>query len=116
MTTYIEQTAHAIDQQLDAAKDEMRRLQQARAHLTGKPPAARRQQGSQREPGEDVTFTPRNGIDRRSEALSIIAVNPGVTSAELSRRLAGSTYGYTIVKKLRTNGEIQPCGKGWQLT
>jgi len=93
--TQLDQAVAMIDRHLDAARDEMSRLEQARSHLTGGTGPAR--------------------PSRHAQALQLIHARPGITAAELSRELPGKTYGYTLVKRLRTAGDIEPCDRGWRV-
>jgi ribosomal protein S25 len=61
--------------------------------------------------------TGRRGSGRADEALKLVAATPGVTVAELAKKMKiGPTYLYRLLPALEREGKVKKDGKGYHAT
>jgi DNA-binding IscR family transcriptional regulator len=124
MPGYVENTVKDIDDRIGELKDEVARLEAARAALTG----ASRRRG--RPAGNGATPTParstgrrngrsstprgRGGNTRAIQALEIVRQRPGITIPELAEAMKiQPNYLYRVLPGLAKAGEVSREGQGW---
>jgi hypothetical protein len=116
MTEFVDSTVKDIDGRLRELKDEVTKLEAARAALTT---GARR--GPGRPPGPTTTRRRpgrprgrRGGNTRSNQALELVRSRPGVTIPEIASELKiEPNYLYRVMPGLVESGQIKREGKGW---
>jgi hypothetical protein len=109
-----------IDSRLSQLKDEVSKLEAARAALVG----GRR--GPGRPPGASATPTRRRarrpgrprgrqrGGTRATQALDLVKSKPGITIPQIAEALKiEPNYLYRVMPKLVSNGQVRREGQGW---
>jgi hypothetical protein len=117
---FVDSTVKDIDSRLRDLKDEVSKLEAARAALVGRrrgrPAAAapvsrtvrRVRRGPGRPPGR------RGGNTRGSQALDLVRSRPGITIPEIASQLKiEPNYLYRVMPKLVADGHVKRDGQGW---
>jgi hypothetical protein len=123
MAEYVDTTVKEIDGRLRALKDDVAKLEAARAALVG----ARRGPGRPR--GSSTTSTTRRrraarrpgrprgrrvGGTRATQALELVRKNPGITIPQIAENLKiEPNYLYRVMPKLVSEGQVRRDGQGW---
>jgi Winged helix-turn-helix DNA-binding len=123
MAEYVDTTVKEIDNRLRALKDDVAKLEAARAALVG----ARRGPGRPR--GSSATSTTRRrratrrpgrprgrrpGGTRATQALELVRKNPGITIPQIAENLKiEPNYLYRVMPKLVSDGQVRRDGQGW---
>ncbi|MCW3017044.1 MAG: Rrf2 family transcriptional regulator [Solirubrobacterales bacterium] len=74
---------------------------------------------SERKPArrQSRASTARRGSGRADEALKLVAATPGITVAELAKKMKiGPTYLYRLLPALEREGKVKKDGKGYHAT
>jgi CRP-like cAMP-binding protein len=130
MASFVDATLRDIDRHLAELKDEVKRLEAARAALTGsrrgpgRPPSANsdgasdssagstRRGGTRRRPGRPRGR--RAGNTRSAQALELVRNRPGITIPQIAEELGiEPNYLYRVMPRLVSEGEIRRDGQGW---
>jgi hypothetical protein len=133
MPAFVDSTVKDIDSRLRELKDEMSKLEAARAALAGTRQDGRG--GAKRGPGRPRTTTQRAaaasgapGATRRkagarrtggrrtraSQVLALVRRKPGITIPELAKEMKiHPNYLYRVLPGLATEGQVKRDGKGW---
>ncbi len=120
MTEFVDTTVRDIDSRLAELRQEVGKLEAARAALTGgrrgpgRPPgsgsSSRRQ--SARRPGRPRGR--RGGNTRANQALELVRTQPGITIPEIAETLKiQPNYLYRVMPKLVGDGIVRRDGQGW---
>jgi hypothetical protein len=124
LADFVDSTVKEIDSRLDELKEEVGKLEAARAALVG----GRR--GPGRPPGSSATpaaATPRraarkpgrprgrrSGNTRANQALELVRSRPGITIPEIAEQLKiEPNYLYRVMPKLVEDRQVKREGQGW---
>jgi hypothetical protein len=120
LAEFVDSTVKEIDGRLRELKEEVSRLEAARAALVGgrrgpgRPlgtasSATRRRTG--RRPGRPRG---RRGGTRSSQALELVRNQPGITIPQIAEALKiEPNYLYRVMPKLVSDGQVKRDGQGW---
>lgn len=129
MAGFVDSTVKDIDQRLTELKDEVAKLEAARAALAGgarrgpgRPPgsasttrrrtATRRQARAGRRPGRPRGR--RGGNTRANQALELVRSKPGITIPQLAQSMKiEPNYLYRVMPRLVEQGQVKRDGQGW---
>jgi hypothetical protein len=135
MAAFVDSTVQEIDSRLRELRDEMSKLEAARAALAGNGgvrrrgarPARRRARGAAARTAATPSARPatrrratarRRGrsATRATQALEIVRDKPGITIPELAEAMEiQPNYLYRVVPKMAADGQVKRDGKGWRL-
>jgi hypothetical protein len=120
MADFVDSTVKEIDSRMSLLKDELAKLEAARAALAG---SARRGPGrprgatssaarpTGRRPGRPRGR--RNGT-RATQALELVREHPGITIPQIAETLKiEPNYLYRVMPKLVADGQVKRDGQGW---
>ncbi len=124
MADFVDSTVKDIDSRLRELKEEVSKLEAARAALVG----GRR--GPGRPPGSSATTAAptrrraarragrprgrRGGNTRANQALELVRSQPGITIPQIAESLKiEPNYLYRVMPKLVEDGQIKREGQGW---
>jgi hypothetical protein len=116
---FVDTTVKDIDSRLAELKQEVTKLEAARAALVGarrgpgRPPGStRRRRASTRRPGRPRGRRGRN--TRANQALELVNSQPGITIPKIAESLKiEPNYLYRVMPKLVEDGKIRRDGQGW---
>ena len=121
MPDFVDSTVKDIDSRLRELKDEVSKLEAARAALVGgrrgpgRPPgssSSATRRGARRRPGRPRGR--RGGNTRGNQALELVRVRPGITIPEIAKELKiEPNYLYRVMPKLVSDGQVKREGQGW---
>jgi hypothetical protein len=123
LAEFVDSTVKEIDGRLSELKEEVAKLEAARAALVGgrrgpgRPPGSssgsrpvRRRTG--RGPGRPRGR--RSGGTRAAQALDLVRSQPGITIPQIAESLKiEPNYLYRVMPKLVSDGEVKRDGQGW---
>jgi hypothetical protein len=124
LADFVDSTVKDIDSRLRELKEEVSKLEAARAALAG----ARR--GPGRPPGSSSSAAPttqrratrrpgrprgrRSGNTRANQALELVRSQPGITIPQIAEALKiEPNYLYRVMPKLVEDGQVKREGQGW---
>jgi predicted Rossmann fold nucleotide-binding protein DprA/Smf involved in DNA uptake len=128
LADFVVSTVKDIDARLSELKQEMDRLQAARAALVGT------RRGPGRPPGSGTTTRTRTrarrtssngrrtrrsrgrrgGNTRANQALQLVKDKPGITIPEIAKSMGiEPNYLYRVLPRLATEGQVRKDGQGW---
>jgi hypothetical protein len=127
LAEFVDSTVKDIDSRLRELKEEVSRLEAARAALAG----GRR--GPGRPPGSSSSAAPttrrraarrpgrprgrRSGNTRANQALELVRSQPGITIPQIAEALKiEPNYLYRVMPKLVEDGQVKREGQGWHAT
>lgn len=121
MADFVDSTVKDIDSRLRALKEEVSRLEAARAALVGnrrgpgRPPGSRSAgatRRSSRRPGRPRGR--RGGNTRANQALELVRKQPGITIPQIAEALKiEPNYLYRVMPRLVADGQVTRDGQGW---
>ena len=118
MAGLVDSTVKDIDGRLRELKDEVKKLEAARAALVGgrrgpgRPPGAATPARTRRRPGRPRGR--RGGNTRANQALELVRNQPGITIPQIAEALKiEPNYLYRVMPKLVADGQITRDGQGW---
>lgn len=127
MTEFVDSTVKDIDVRLSELKQEVAKLEAARAALVGtrrgpgRPPGSRsrttttRRGASGRRPRR--TRGRRGGSTRANQALELVRSRPGITIPDIAKSMGiAPNYLYRVLPRLQQEGQIKKEGQGWAAT
>lgn len=128
MTEFLDSTVKDIDVRLTELKQEVAKLEAARAALLG----TRRGPGRPRGSANSATATRtrrragsngrrsrrargrRGGATRANQALELVRNTPGITIPQIAKEMGiEPNYLYRVLPKLQQEGQIKRDGQGW---
>ena len=116
----VDDVTRQIDARLAELRDEMSRLEKARAALTGGSTTTRRaSSGRPRRRTSTRTGTGRRGRPKGSgtrakQALQLVQQQPGITIPELADKMGiKQNYLYRVMPTLAGEGQVTKKDKGW---
>lgn len=124
MADFVDSTVRDIDSRLEELKQEVGKLEAARAALVGggsrrSPGRASSSNGTstRRQPAARSTGRPRGrrgGNTRANQALSLVRERPGITIPQIAESLKiEPNYLYRVMPKLLEDGQVRREGQGW---
>ena len=131
MTNFVDTTLRGIDERLEELRDEVKKLEAAKAALSGLRRGPARPAGRARSraaaPSSNGEGAPRRarrrpgrprgsrgGNTRSKQALELVRTEPGITIPQIAERLGiEPNYLYRVMPRLVGEGEIRREGQGW---
>jgi hypothetical protein len=127
LADFVDSTVKDIDSRLRELKEEVSRLEAARAALAGE------RRGPGRPPGSSSSAAPttrrraarrpgrprgrRSGNTRANQALELVRSQPGITIPQIAEALKiEPNYLYRVMPKLVEDGQVKREGQGWHAT
>lgn len=126
MAEFVDSTVKEIDARLSELKQEVSKLEAARAALVGDRRGPGRPRGStnrQRTAGRRSTNGRRTrrsrgrrgGSTRANQALELVRSTPGITIPDIAKSMGiAPNYLYRVLPKLQQEGQIKRDGQGWK--
>ena len=126
MAGFVDSTVKDIDSRLSELKEEVTRLEAARAALVGgrrgpgrpagstngRSTTTRRATTPRRSPGRPRGR--RGGSTRATQALDLVRSQPGITIPQIAQELKiEPNYLYRVMPKLADEGQVTRDGQGW---
>ncbi len=119
MASFVDSTVKDIDDRLRELKQEVSRLEAARAALVGtrrgpgRPPGSGRRTTARRSSGR-TRRRGRRGGTRANQALELVRGKPGITIPEIASAMGiEPNYLYRVLPKLAGDGQVKRQGQGW---
>ena len=128
MAEFVDSTVKDIDARLSELKDEVAKLEAARAALVGGRRGPGRPRGSNTRTRTTTrrstngrrtrrTRGRRGGATRANEALELVRKTPGVTIPQIAKSMGiAPNYLYRVLPKLQQDGQLKRDGQGWVAT
>jgi hypothetical protein len=125
LTEFVDSTVKDIDVRLSELKQEVAKLEAARAALVGTRRGPGRPRGStsrarttkRRSSNGRRTRRSRGrrgGSTRANEALELVQSTPGITIPEIAQSMGiAPNYLYRVLPRLQQEGQIKKDGQGW---
>ncbi len=120
MATFVDSTVKDIDVRLNELKQEVARLEAARAALLGtrrgpgRPPGSGRRRTAARRATRTRGGRRRAAATRANQALELVRGKPGITIPEIAKAMAiEPNYLYRVLPKLASDGQVKRQGQGW---
>jgi hypothetical protein len=123
MAELVDSTVKEIDSRLRELKEEVSKLEAARAALVGvrrgpgRPPGSRSSSTTTRRRGPRRPGRPRgrrSGGTRAAQALELVRNQPGITIPQIAENLKiEPNYLYRVMPKLVSEGQVRREGQGW---
>lgn len=122
MTEFVDSTVKDIDVRLSELKQEVAKLEAARAALVGvrrgpgRPPGSRSGTTTRRSTNGRTRRTRgrRRGSTRANQALELVRSTPGITIPDIAKSMGiAPNYLYRVLPRLQQEGQIKKEGQGW---
>ena len=124
MPEFVDSTVRDIDARMNELKQELSKLEAARAALVGGRRGPGRPRGSstaraRRTAGSATRRTRRTrgrrgGATRANQALELVRGKPGITIPEIAKQMGiEPNYLYRVLPRLQQEGQIKKDGSGW---
>jgi hypothetical protein len=125
LTEFVDSAVKDIDARLSELKQEVAKLEAARAALVGNRRGPGRPRGSstrtrsttrRRTGGRRTRRTGgrRGGNTRANQALELVRNNPGITIPDIAKSMGiAPNYLYRVLPRLQQEGQIKKDGSGW---
>jgi hypothetical protein len=127
MAEFVDSTVKEIDSRLRELKEEVSKLEAARAALVGGRRGPGRPRGSRSSSSSSSTTTRRraarrpgrprgrrSGGTRANQALELVRNQPGITIPQIAENLKiEPNYLYRVMPKLVSDGQVRRDGQGW---
>jgi hypothetical protein len=118
---FVDSTVKEIDERLNELREEVVKLEAARAALVGDGRGARRSASTNgrrrrvagRRPGRPRGR--RGGNTRANQALELVRSQPGITIPQIADAMSiEPNYLYRVMPKLVSDGQVRRDGQGWR--
>ena len=125
MAEFVDSTVKEIDARLSELKQEVSKLEAARAALVGNRRGPGRPRGSGTRTRSATRRTSngrrtrrtrgrRGGGTRANQALELVRTTPGITIPQIAKSMGiAPNYLYRVLPKLEQDGQIKRQGQGW---
>jgi hypothetical protein len=126
MAEFVDSTVKEIDSRLRELKEEVSKLEAARAALVGGRRGPGRPRGSRSSSSSSTTTRRRaarrpgrprgrrSGGTRANQALELVRNQPGITIPQIAENLKiEPNYLYRVMPKLVSDGQVRRDGQGW---
>lgn len=125
MTEFLDSTVKEIDGRLSELKQEVAKLEAARAALVGTRRGPGRPRGTTTRASARRSSTTaarrtrrsrgrRGGATRANQALELVKSNPGITIPQIAKQMGiEPNYLYRVLPRLQQEGQIKRDGQGW---
>jgi len=123
LADFVDSTVKDIDSRLSELKEEVSKLEAARAALAGgrrgpgRPPGSSAAAPTPRRPAARRPGRPRgrrSGNTRANQALELVRSRPGITIPQIAEALKiEPNYLYRVMPKLVQDGQVKRDGQGW---
>jgi hypothetical protein len=126
MAEFVDSTVKEIDSRLRELKEEVSKLEAARAALVGGRRGPGRPRGSRSTSSSSTTTRRRaarrpgrprgrrSGGTRANQALELVRSQPGITIPQIAENLKiEPNYLYRVMPKLVSDGQVRREGQGW---
>jgi hypothetical protein len=124
VTEFLDSTVKDIDARLSQLKQEVAKLEAARAALVGQRRGPGRPRGSSTRRARRATSattrrtrrprSSRNGATRANQALELVRGTPGITIPQIAKSMGiEPNYLYRVLPRLQQEGQIKRDGQGW---
>lgn len=120
MASFVDTTVKDIDDRLRELKQELSRLEAARAALVGtrrgpgRPPGSGRRATTRRPTTRTRARRGRRGGTRANQALELVRKQPGITIPDIATAMGiEPNYLYRVLPKLASDGVVKRDGQGW---
>jgi hypothetical protein len=126
MAEFVDSTVKEIDSRLRELKEEVSKLEAARAALVGGRRGPGRPRGSRSSSSSSTTTRRRaarrpgrprgrrSGGTRANQALELVRSQPGITIPQIAENLKiEPNYLYRVMPKLVSDGQVRREGQGW---
>jgi predicted Rossmann fold nucleotide-binding protein DprA/Smf involved in DNA uptake len=121
LASFVDTTVKDIDDRLRELKQELSRLEAARAALVGtrrgpgRPPGSGRRTTARRSTtGTTRARRSRRGGTRANQALELVRKQPGITIPDIATAMGiEPNYLYRVLPKLASDGQVKRDGQGW---
>jgi predicted Rossmann fold nucleotide-binding protein DprA/Smf involved in DNA uptake len=122
---FVDSTVKDIDVRIGELKQELTKLEAARAALVGgrrgpgRPPGSTTRTRTRRATTSPARRTRRSrgrraGATRANQALELVRGQPGITIPEIAKSMGiEPNYLYRVLPKLAQEGQIKKDGQGW---
>jgi len=122
---FVDSTVRDIDARMNELKQELSKLEAARAALVGNRRGPGRPRGSGTTRGRRAAATTtarrtrrtrgrRGGATRANQALELVRGKPGITIPEIAKQMGiEPNYLYRVLPRLQQDGQIKKDGAGW---
>ncbi len=129
MAEFVDTTVKEIDARLSALKEEVGKLEAARAALVGGRRGPGRPRGSSARSRSTASRRSSNGRrtrrsrgrrgggTRANQALELVRSTPGITIPQIAKSMGiAPNYLYRVLPRLQQEGQIKRDGQGWAAT
>jgi hypothetical protein len=122
LADFVDETVKDIERRLGELQEEVKRLEAARAALTGARRGPGRPRGSRSSSGGTRRRRAsarrgsrgRRGGTRSTQALELVRSNPGITIPQIAEQLSiEPNYLYRVMPRLVAEGQVRREGQGW---
>ncbi|HUZ28480.1 MAG TPA: hypothetical protein VMU90_04510 [Solirubrobacteraceae bacterium] len=120
MASFVDTTVKDIDDRLRELKQELSRLEAARAALVGtrrgpgRPPGSGRRATTRRSTTRTRARRGRRGGTRANQALELVRKQPGITIPDIATAMGiEPNYLYRVLPRLASDGQVKRDGQGW---
>ena len=120
MASFVDTTVKDIDDRLSELRQEVKKLEAARAALVGtrrgpgRPPGSGRGASTTRRTTGTRRRGRRRGGTRANQALELVKGKPGMTIPEIASAMGiEPNYLYRVLPKLASDGRVRREGQGW---
>jgi len=125
LTEFVESAVKDIDSRLSELKQEVAKLEAARAALVGNRRGPGRPHGASTRARSTTRRRTagrrsrrgggrRGGNTRANQALELVRSNPGITIPDIAKSMGiAPNYLYRVLPRLQQEGQIKKDGQGW---
>jgi CRP-like cAMP-binding protein len=120
LASFVDTTVKDIDDRLSELRQEVKKLEAARAALVGagrgpgRPPGSGRGRPTTRRAIGTRRRGRRRGGTRANQALELVRGKPGITIPEIASAMGiEPNYLYRVLPKLASDGQVTRQGQGW---
>lgn len=117
---FVDSTVREIDERLAELREEVDKLEAARAVLVGAGRKTARSASSNGRGRRSASRRPgrprgrRGGNTRANQALELVRKRPGITIPQIAAAMSiEPNYLYRVLPKLATEGQVRREGQGW---